>query len=140
MWLRAARRSQREFLAALDHPDPVEAAVAAAMSIHDFSLRHRSDARLLASLRREDVVDGVASADLRRELHEINGPLNAGLTGLTRRLAGRAHQAAVQRTVCAVVDLPQGAVRRHLVAGTPLPSGLRAQLEAAVRAALAVAG
>jgi hypothetical protein len=42
--------------------------------------------------------------------------------------------------VCAVIDLPIGATRRHLIAGTPLPKTLRRQLEAAVRAALDVTG
>jgi hypothetical protein len=36
----------------------------------------------------------------------------------------------------ATVDLPVGAVRRHLITGSALPRTLRPQLEAAVRAAL----
>jgi hypothetical protein len=38
--------------------------------------------------------------------------------------------------MCAVIDLPQGAIRRHLTAGAQLRRSLRPQLEAAVRAAL----
>ena len=38
------------------------------------------------------------------------------------------------------VGFPIGAIRRHLIADSPLPARLRAQLEAAVRAALIQAG
>ena len=45
--------------------------------------------------------------------------------GLARKLYGRATAGAVERTITAVVDLPMGAIRRHLIAETPLPSSLR---------------
>jgi hypothetical protein len=51
MWIRSVRRSQERFLAELDHGDPYDAAVAAGLAISD-----PGDARLLASLRREDLV------------------------------------------------------------------------------------
>jgi AcrR family transcriptional regulator len=137
MWVRAVRRSQGDFLRALEGDDPIEAAVAGALSIHDFAMRERADARLLASLRREDLVASVVDVDLRAELEDLNRPLGAALSALARRLYGRASRATVERTLCAVVDVPHGAIRRHLVAGSPFPAGLRGQLEAAVRAALA---
>jgi AcrR family transcriptional regulator len=140
MWLRAARRSQAAFLAALRDPDPIAAAVGAARSLHDFAERERGDARLLASMRREDLVETIASPRLRTELEGLNRPLEVAFVELARRLFGRATRASVEATVCAVADLPQGAIRRHLVAGSALPRGLRAQLDAAVRAALAAAG
>jgi AcrR family transcriptional regulator len=140
MWLRAARRSQAAFLAALRDPDPIAAAVGAARSLHDFAERERGDARLLASMRREDLVESIASPRLKTELQELNRPLEAAFVELARRLFGRATRASVEATVCAVADIPQGAIRRHLVAGSGLPRRLRAQLDAAVRAALAAAG
>ena len=132
LWLRTVRRSQEAFLAALEEPDAVEAAVAAALSLHDFAAAHPEDARLLAAVRREDLVH-TESGD---ELRHVNARMPAVMGGLARRLYGRASRGAVERATFAVVDLPLGAVRRHLVAGTPLPAGLRGQLEAAVRAAL----
>jgi AcrR family transcriptional regulator len=137
MWVRAVRRSQAAFLEALHEEDPMRAAVAGALSIHDFAAREPGDARLLASLRREDLVEGVHRPDLRRRLDDLNRPLEAAVTELARRLFGRSTHENVERTVCAVIDLPIGAMRRHLVAGSPLPDSLRPQLEAAVRAALA---
>jgi AcrR family transcriptional regulator len=136
LWIRAVRRSQGDFIEALSNPDAMTAAVAAALSLHDFAEREPPDARLLASLRREDLVERVSARRLQSELDDLNRPLEAALAGLARRLYGRATAGTVERTLTAVVDLPMGAIRRHLIAETPLPSSLRGQLEAAVRAAL----
>jgi AcrR family transcriptional regulator len=140
MWIRAVRRSQREFIDALQDADPVAAAVAGALAIYDFAARDQGDARLLAALRREDLMASVDSPRLRRELEDLNRPLEAAIRDLTRRLFGRGGARNLETTIFAVVDLPMGALRRHLIAGAPLPKTLRAQLEAAVRAALAEAG
>jgi AcrR family transcriptional regulator len=140
LWMRAVRRSQEEFIEALAEPDPVGAAVAAALSLHDFAAREPADARLLASLRREDLIQGIEAPGLRSRLEALNEPLQTAITELARRLFGRATARSVDSTLTAVVDLPIGAVRRHLIAGSPLPAALRPQLEAAVRAALFQAG
>ncbi len=140
MWIRAVRRSQRAFIEALEEPDAISAAIAGALSIHDFARHHPADARLLASLRREDLIARVEEPRLRGELAELNRPLQKALAELAGRLFGRLTPAGLERTVCAVVDLPIGAIRRHLIAGAPLPTTLRTQLEAAVRAALLEAG
>jgi AcrR family transcriptional regulator len=137
MWVRAVQRSQATFLAALDGDPPLEAAVAAALAIHDFAVSDVEDARLLAALRREDLVREVTDPALAATLEGLNRPIAEGMVALARRLHGRATRAAVERTALAVIDLPQGAVRRHLVAGKPVPVSTRAQLEAAIRAALA---
>lgn len=140
LWLRAARRAQAGFLAALGIEDPTEAAVAAALSLVDFGSAAPRDAALLAALRLEDLVVGVTDAGLRAELEAVNAPLGREVAALTRRLTGGADRAAVEATTCAVIDLPLGALRRHLLAGSPPPPGLRGLLDAAVRAALAHTG
>jgi hypothetical protein len=58
------------------------------------------------------------------------------VTELARRLFGRATPETVERTTLAVVDMPLGAMRRYLVAGTEPPASLRELLETAVRAVL----
>lgn len=136
MWIRSVQRSQASFLAELERADAHEAAVAAGLAIHDFALSHPGDARLLASLRREDLVATVADADLIASLEELNGPLAEAVLALARRLYGRGSRQAVERTRLAVIDLPHGAIRRHLVAGTPIPRSTRSQLAAAIRGAL----
>jgi len=136
LWVRAVRRSQAAFLAAAADDDPEQAAVSAALSIHDFANQERDDARLLVSFRREDLLRGARSAKVTRELKDLNVPLHCAVTSLARRLYKRAAQRTIQRTVLAVIDIPQGAVRRHLIAGSKFPVELRAQLAAAVRAVL----
>ena len=137
MWLRGVRRSQERFLEPLrDDRDPVDAAVAAGLAIHDFAVEQPADARLLVAMRREDLVGEVTDVELITALQQVNDRLRKELTSLARRLYGRATRDAVERTTCAVVDLPQGAIRRHLVSGVALPRSIRPQLAAAIRAAL----
>ncbi len=140
MWIRAAKRAQDDFLASLAHPDPMAAALAAACSLHDFASEHPPDARLLASMRREDLLETPLAPALTRQLDKLNRPLEQAFVDLAKRLFGRATRASVEATVCAVSDLPLGAIRRHLIAGTVFPKGLRDQIAAATEAALIQAG
>jgi AcrR family transcriptional regulator len=137
MWLRGVRRSQERFLEALRScDDPMDAAVAAGLAIHDFALEEPADARLLAAMRREDLIGEVTDEGVITALQQVNDQLHEALVGVARRLYGRATADAVERTACAVIDIPQGAVRRHLVNGVAIPHGVRNQLAAAIRAAL----
>jgi AcrR family transcriptional regulator len=136
-WLRAARRSQERFLQALESDVGPRAAVAAGLAIHDFAASDAADARLLAAVRRADLASAPTSPEVTGDLRTVNDRLAAPLLALTRQLCGRATRSAVEWTMCAVIDLPHGAVRRHLVDGTPLPLSLRPQLEAAIRGAIA---
>lgn len=136
LWLRAVHRSQASFVAALEAADPREAALAAARSILDFCDEHPADARLLASFRREDLVRSVPEGDLAAELEEVNRPVERAIATLARRLYGRRTRAAVDRVVLATFDLPYGAARRHLSAGSSLPPGLRRDVARAVAAVL----
>jgi AcrR family transcriptional regulator len=138
LWVRAVQRSQEQFLAALEQADAEEAAVQAALSLYDFSQRHREDARLLVSFRREDLLHDTRSKRMARTLKDLNQPIGEALASLARRLFGRSTAASIEQTTFAVVDLPFAAIRRHLAAGSSLPAGLRTQLEAAVRAVLRV--
>jgi AcrR family transcriptional regulator len=140
VWIRAVRRSQAAFIEAAQDPEPMAAAIKAALAIHDFAEQNPADARLLASMRRADLIQKIDDRRLRRELERVNAPLGAAIEGLARRLFGRATRANLERTVCAVVDLPMGALRRHLTAGARPPKTLRRQLAAAVRAALIESG
>jgi AcrR family transcriptional regulator len=137
LWIRAVGRSQRRFMEALeDDSDPLEAAVAAALSIYDYARDEPGDARLLMSLRREDLVQVPLPADVASELAELNRPIEDALGALARRLFGRASRERVEQTALAVFDLPYGALRRHLVSGRRPPAALRPPLARAVRAAL----
>jgi len=139
LWLRAVYRSQASFLASLEKDDPREAALGAAMSIVDFCETEFADARLLASFRREDLIRAT-SDQLARELEEVNRPVERAVVGLARRLYGRSSRAALNRTLLAVFDLPYGATHRYLRIGTPIPRGLRSDLEPAVVAVIGKSG
>jgi AcrR family transcriptional regulator len=137
LWIRAVRRSQRRFLDALeDESEPLDSAVAAALSIYDFARDEPGDARLLVSLRREDLIQMPLPAGLASELAELNRPIEEATGALARRLFGRVSRERVEQTALAVFDLPYGALRRHLVSGKRPPAALRAPLARAVRAAL----
>ena len=137
MWLRGVRRSQARFLEPLKAGgNPMDAAVAAGLAICDFASEEPADARLLAALRREDLVGEVTDPELTSALQQVNRELHEAVTALARRLYGRATRDAIERTTCAVIDLPQGAIRRHLVQGVPVPRNVRPQIAAAIRAAL----
>ena len=136
LWIRAIRRFQAGFLNALVAEDPHQAALAGALWMHDFSELHPADARLLASLRREDLIESIHNPDLRHELEGLNDEVTRKMRNLARGLYGRAGSTAMVRTRLAVVDLAHGAVRRYLLAGQPMPPGLREQIAVAVQAVL----
>ena len=137
LWMRAVRRSQARFLEALEKDsDPLDAAVAAALSLYDFARDEPGDARLLTSLRREDLTQMPLPPDVMAELEELNRPIERAIGALTRRLFGRTGRPWIEQTALAVFDLPNGALRRHLLSGARPPAALRAPLTRAVRAAL----
>jgi AcrR family transcriptional regulator len=136
LWMRAVYRSQASFVAAMEEPDPEQAAVAAALSIFDFCQEHPADAQLLASFGREELVGVTPAGPVADELKELNRPVERAVVTLAKRLYGKRSRAALDRTLLAVFDLPYGATRRLLISGQGLPSNLRRDLEVAVRAVI----
>jgi AcrR family transcriptional regulator len=135
-WLRALERFQQEALAAAAVPDPLEAAVAMAGSHISFASTWPEDARLLLTIRRDDLLDADPGDGLRARLEAINAPLESTLAALTASLTGRTDGRSSDAVVRAVVDLPNAAIRRHLRDGGPLPSWLAADVTAAARTLL----
>jgi AcrR family transcriptional regulator len=137
LWIRGVGRSQTRFLQAVEEgDDPFDDAVAAALSIYDFAREEPGDARLLVSIRREDLVQMPLTADVAEELRGLNRPIEEAIRSLARRLFGRAGKDQIEQTALAVFDLPHGALRRHLASGKRPPAALRAPLARAVRASL----
>ena len=134
LWIRGVQRSQAAFLAAIEGREPREAVVAGGLSILDFCAEEPADAKLLVAFRHDDLVRAAPTGALAEELERLNEPVERAVVDLTRGLYGRASRAALDRVLLAVFDLPYGAVRRHLVAGRPLPSGLRSDLARAIEA------
>jgi AcrR family transcriptional regulator len=137
IWIRAVRRSQESFANAAQHPDPLEAAVGAGLSLYDFCVEHPPDGRLLLAYRPEDLAGARIDPKQRAELVRLNDPVAAVVKDLARRLYGRVSRKSLDRVLMAVFDLPHGAVRRPLANGEKLLPQRREALEAALRAVLA---
>jgi AcrR family transcriptional regulator len=138
MWIRAVRRSQARFAAAAEQPDPIEAAVGAALSVYDFCVDQPADARLLLSFRPEDLARGRIDPRQRAELERLNEPVKTVVKDLARRIYGSASRRSLDSVIMAVFDLPHGAVRRPLANGEKLLPRRREGVETAVRAVLSV--
>jgi len=136
LWVRAVRRSQAAFCAAAQHPDPERAAVEAAFSIYDFCARERDDARLLVSMRREDLIQAELPASLTQELKDLNQPVLQTLERLAQRLYERAGTEEFDRVLLATFDLPYGMARPYVIRGKTPPELRRRFLEAAVLAVI----
>lgn len=130
-WLRAVERfHEHAFRALQSSDDPVEIAVALALSVPAFARTHPDDARLLFSLRSADVLGAGATATL----DQMNAPLFTAMRDLTRAVYGRGDARSRDRLMRAVVDLPYAAVRRHMPA---LPGWLEDDLAESARTLLA---
>ncbi len=132
-WLRALEGFQRRALAAAAHADPLEAAVAMAISPIGFAHEQPEDARLLLTLRRDDLLDADPDDRFRARLRAINAPLETTVAGLAKALRGRADARAVDAITRAVVDLPNAAIRRYARDGGRLPSWLEHDVAEAAR-------
>ena len=135
-WLRALERFQQAALAAAAVPDPLEAAVAMAGAHVTFAGEWPEDARLLLTVRRDDLLDADPGHGFRARLDAINAPLETAVARLTESLSGRTDRRSSDAVVRAVVDLPNAAIRRHLRDGGPLPSWLATDVAAAARTLL----
>ncbi len=136
-WLRALRRFQTNALAAAADPDALEAAVAMAISQVSFAREQPEDARLLLTLRRDDLLDADPDDSFRARLDETNAPLEAHFEGFANELRGGTDARALDAVTRAVVDLPNATVRRHARDGGLLPSWLDHDIAAATRKLLA---
>lgn len=134
-WLRALERFQRAAVAVAgsSESEPLEGAVAMGVSQVSFARERPEDARLLVSLRRDDLLDGDPGEDFRARLDAINSPLGEMMLGLTQALRGGSDARAQDWLRRAVVDLPNAAVRRHLREGIELPVWLEEDVSLAVR-------
>lgn len=137
MWIRAVGRSQDRFITAIDSSEePVNAAVAAALSIFDFANDEYDDARLLISLRREQLIRSPLPPNLANRLHKLNQPVESAVAGLARDLYGTSSRGHRQQVALAVIDIPYGAIRPFLIADTPPPQSLRPLVQCAICAVL----
>jgi AcrR family transcriptional regulator len=136
LWIRAVVRSQAQFIAAIQHSDPKQAAIGAAMSVLDFCEAHPQDARLLVSNSQRGLLGALPDGPVRDELKGVNRAVEQAVRKLAGRLYGSRARAASERTLLVVWDIPYGAARRHLIADRPFPPGLRGDVGSAVAVVL----
>jgi AcrR family transcriptional regulator len=121
-WLRAVRRFQVGFLAALDADDPRDGVADAVRWGVSFALDHPADARLLWTYRRQDLLDAEPVGAVAAALSAINEPLVRAIEVLAARLYGTGTAEARERVWYAIIDLPLAVLRRHLRTRTLVPA------------------
>jgi AcrR family transcriptional regulator len=137
-WLRAGRRFLAVQASLVDEAmagGAIDAVVAAADAAVVFTERHPGSSALVLRVRREDVLADDLPDDVAGELRRLDRLLVALLVRLAVAVWDRKDSAAVDTITSCVVDLPTALLlRRDRLGGATT----RAQLDAAVRAVLAV--
>jgi AcrR family transcriptional regulator len=131
LWLRTLEHFQAGFLEATAENGPLAALGAAAHTIA-WSRAHPEEARVLLY----GAADfGYASwpEPERARLASRQADVAAAIDALAAKLGLRGSDGR-ERVVLATVDVPLALVRRHLIAGEPVPKGAEKLLEPAVRA------
>lgn len=136
LWIRAVERFQAGLIAALEGPEPVVAGVHAALHTLRWSRRNMPTARMLLLYRDVDFLAGDLPEPWRTQAAGLNAPLLAALRAYARRLYRSADQSELRRVGLAVIDIPYGAVHRHLAVGRPIPAQLDALVAEAAEALL----
>lgn len=133
-WLRALERFQARAMAATAD-SALESAVAMAVAAIGFMRELPDDARLLLTIRPEDLLDGEPDAAFEQTLAEKNAPLQERVRTLADELFGSSDARSVDAVARAVADLPYAVVRRH-AHDDPVPGWLEDDVAAGVRALL----
>ena len=137
VWLRALVRFQSRVMAA-EADSALETAVAMAVAAINFARELPEDARILLTIRPDDLLDGQPNAAFRETLAAMNAPLIERVADLARKLYGRNNSRTREAVAFAVADLPYAVVRRHAY-DDRMPSWLEADVADATRALLSVA-
>lgn len=134
VWLETASGFQNAWAdAARGESDPVEAGLAAALTMPARVRKDPLAARIMLLHRREDFIADGWPSDLAEEARRLGDQIKTELGNLTRRLFGKADRSGIQRTTFATIDLPFAAVRRPVELGTPLPFQTEDLIERAYR-------
>lgn len=134
LWLETATSYQDAWAdAAHGKADPVEAGLAAALSMPAKVRKDPLAAKVMLLHRREDFIAGGWPSELAEEAKRLIDQVKTETADLARRLFGKADRSAIHRTAFATIDLPFAAVRRSVEQGSPLPSQTEDLIERAYR-------
>jgi AcrR family transcriptional regulator len=132
-WLRAVEAFQAGYIAALDGPDPLDSAAAAARYVVEWSRDHLAYATVL-SYGAADFGSAEWPPEARTRLDDDNRRALRAVRALGRRL-GATDKVELERLTIAVLDVPYALVRRHLRAGG-IPNHVADLAEQSARALL----
>lgn len=118
LWIRTITEFQSGLVDALACPDTDAAADAAIAHVFDWCRDNPEKARLLLTFDEREI-DRRAPRSVVDDLRERNDAARGAITGWTRRHFDKPGREEFDRAVYALVDLPYGAVRRHLPDGRP---------------------
>jgi AcrR family transcriptional regulator len=133
LWVRTLARFQVGALAAMQSDPPLSAAIAAARHVVEWSRRNPAEAQVLLAGVREFGVDEWSEGS-RDSLRSVQAEFDAAVHSLVRRLGFT--RSDRERVLIAVDDLPYATVRRHMLAGKPIPGHAADLVEQGVRALL----
>ncbi|HEV7482066.1 MAG TPA: TetR/AcrR family transcriptional regulator [Solirubrobacterales bacterium] len=136
LWLRALERFQAGFLEAAAGEDGPMAALAAAAHTIAWSRVRPAEARILLYGAADFGYESWPEPE-RERLSSRQSDIAAAVDALAGKL-GLGDGEGRERVVLATVDIPLAVVRRHLVAGEPVPAGAEELIAPAVRALLAL--
>jgi AcrR family transcriptional regulator len=137
LWLRKAAFFQNNFANALDHPDPHQAGLNAALSLPRSVRADFVGARIMLLYRREDFLGEGWPSEMQNEAARLGRQVTEALAEITMRLFGNRTAASRQVAAFAVLDVPFAAVRRYVGAGEAPPLHVDNLIAAAFHAATA---
>ncbi len=118
--LKVVSSFQEEFLQLLEKGEGLEAALHTPRWVR----KHPAEARIILLYRREEMVAGEWPEELKAKALTAKRSLEAGIAGFTTRTFGRAGRKEIDRTVFALIDVPYGAVVRHIRQGRKPPKDI----------------
>jgi AcrR family transcriptional regulator len=140
LWLRAVERFQAGLISELEATDVIRGGEKAALHTLRWSRRNWHAARMLLLYRDIDFIAPDLPEQWAARAAALNDPLLAALRDYAARRYGSCSAMSLRRVGLAIVDLPYGAVHRHLAADRPIPQSIDRLLVGAVNAVLASDG
>jgi AcrR family transcriptional regulator len=117
VWLRVVSSFQESFLQFLERGAGLEAALHTPRWVR----RHPAEARIILLYRQEELVTGGWPEELKVKALELKRSLEGGIAGFTARTCGKSGRKEIDRAVFAMIDMPYGAVIRHVREGRKPP-------------------
>jgi AcrR family transcriptional regulator len=121
LWLSKAAFFQNNFASALNHRDPHQAGLDAALSLPRSVRADFAGARVMLLHRREDFLGDGWPGEMQAEADGLGRQVADALGDITKRLFGNQTTASRQTATFAVLDVPFAAVRRYVAAGKMPP-------------------